>query len=149
MAWIVTFFFVCLILSASWTIIILFTEFVENRSLQQRLGAQVTAADYFQTRLPVAFLCTVLVLVILQLWRWTYLHFQILKAQEMSTSVPKKLSFFFFPLWLCLLHISILQPICYFFKITKEGQLVTYDQEVKLHRCWLQHLEHTHRQNSK
>lgn len=53
-------------------------------------------ADYFQTRLPVAFLCTLLVLVILQLWCWTYLHFQILKAQEMSTSVPKKWSFFFF-----------------------------------------------------
>lgn len=96
MAWIVTFLFVCLILSASWSINILFEEFVENRSLQQRLGAQVTAADYFQTRLPVAFLCTLLVLVILQLWRWTYLHFQILKAQEMSTSVPKKWSFFFF-----------------------------------------------------
>lgn len=34
-------------------------------------------------------------LVILQLWSWTYPHFQILKAQEMSTLVPKKGNNFF------------------------------------------------------
>lgn len=142
------YFFFCLILSASWSVNILFTEFVENRSFQQRLGVQVTAADYFQTRLPVAFLCTALVLVILQLWCWTYLHFQILKAQEMSTPVPKKWSIFFFSMTLSLTYLYPLDNLL-FLQVTKEGRLVTYDQEVKLHRCWLQHLEHTQRQNSK
>lgn len=51
---------------------------------------------HFQTRLPVVCLCILLwALVILQLWSSTYPHFQILKAREMSTLVPKKGNIFF------------------------------------------------------
>lgn len=76
---------------------------------------------HFQTRLPIVCLCTPLwALIILQLWSWTYTHFQILKAQEISTLVPKKGSIFFFCMTLSF-TISILHAICYFFRSSMKG----------------------------